>query len=88
MIKTFERTYTNSTSNYQLIGSYKDVIFAGSEAECYAELDKLDIENSKWGSAEVVAPGKTIKGTLCNVVADKIDVDLDAHKDISWLFRG
>ena len=57
-----ERTYKNTTSQHQLIGNCEDVIFTGSEKDCWAELDKIDIEDSKWGVVRLLAPNEETSG--------------------------
>lgn len=55
-------SFTNRTGSYVLLGDTSDVIFVGSQAECQARYNNINIETSKWGDIQVVSPNETVTG--------------------------
>ena len=71
--------YANESKNHQLIGNHEEVIVEGSEKECHARMNKIEIESSKWGIVEVVSPGQNTRGTLLKPICGNETCGIDIY---------
>lgn len=57
-------SHTNKTNQYQVVADHSDVILTGTKADCYRKLNSINVESSKWGIVETLAPGETTTGDM------------------------
>lgn len=65
-------SYTNHSSQYQVVGGYRDVLFSGSNQECWAYNDRFKLGESPYGILSIVAPGETVDGDMHEYSADEV----------------
>ena len=71
--------YATKSKKHQLIGNHGEVIVEGSKKECYARMNIIDIESSKWGIVEVVSPGQNTSGTLLKPIYGNETCGIDIY---------
>lgn len=84
MFITTTKSITNTSDKHLLVGNCQHIIAAyETHAEAVADLDNKipSIEDSPWGSVQIVAPGQTVSGEYCQPVpmTSKQAADFDSE---------
>lgn len=56
--------FTNRSNYYLLLGDTQTIILAGTKEQCKQAYNKIEIESSKYGGVEIVAPGETVESDM------------------------
>jgi len=56
--------FTNRSNYYLLLADTQTIIVAGTKEECEKAYNKIEIESSRYGGVEVVAPGETVESDM------------------------
>lgn len=56
----FNRSFTNDSDLYMVIGDYNHVGFAGSEEDAQEYFDSLNLRSKGWSSAKIVMPHQSV----------------------------
>ncbi|WP_031517476.1 hypothetical protein [Desulfofalx alkaliphila] len=67
--------YVNTSTEYQIVGSCREVVFAGTKRNCLVFLDGYNVVDSPYGVVELVAPGDKISSTYAPQKPIKIGVE-------------
>lgn len=62
---TIAAKLTNTSDKHLVVGNHADIISAHETAQdATAAIAKIDVDSSRWGIIEVVAPGATTEGEM------------------------
>jgi len=64
MTNTHRTQITNTSSQYMLVGNSSEVILTGTKVQCEQALGGISIDESKWASVTILAPGETSESNL------------------------
>lgn len=82
---TTHHSLTNTTDKYLLVGNCHHIIAAYESAEdAAADMDNQvpSIDESPWGSVQIVAPGETVSGEYCQVAP--LTAKQEAERAAEW----